>query len=278
MKNLTLLFSGLLILTGTLAFGQLNITAFYPHVDSLIQFPPPQESLAVMCQRKVGTLYVTLLRVRGQENLWIAAVTPRPEKNLHKKISLTVQFEGAHPSTGAISTWGYIFDRNGDGKIDYMALLGGAAPVKRDDFQPSFPYRGQPLTRADVGMIVGHAGLLFNHWADDNYDDTLDALIQIDMDPLRDWLQRHLVIRSTGSAERFDDVWGFPGRIDGDRDSVDHTERSVPYNPVGKTQPEEITGKSFHEKTLVLGMINHAFALCRLKPTSNAGAGERKSN
>ena len=194
MKQTFFVLSGILFLAGTAAYGQPNIVAFYPYVDSLIQFPPPQESLSVACQRKVGPLYVTLLRLNGYSNTWVAAVTQKPEKNLAKKISLSVQFENAHPSTGPVSTWGYVFDRNGDGKIDYMALLGGAAPVKRDDFKPDFPYRGKPMTKDDVGTIVSHAALLFNHWADDNYDDTLDAVIQADMDPLRDWLQRHLVL------------------------------------------------------------------------------------
>lgn len=278
MKKMTLFLSLLFIIMSTPLSGQHSIVAFYPHVDSLIQFPPPQESLRVACQKKVGSFYVTLLRAKGHANLWITVVTSKPEKDLAKKVSLTVQFDNAHPSVGAISAWGYIFDRNDDGKIDYMALLGGAAPVKSDDFPVDFPYRGKPLTRANVGMIVSHAALLFNHWADDNYDDTLDALVQVDMDPLRDWLQRHLMIRSTKFDGNFDDVWGFLGPIDSDRDSVDHTENGVPYNPVGKTQPEEITRKDFLEKTAVLQMINHAFKLCKLKPAVKSESGERKSN
>ena len=278
MKKMTLLIPLLFILTSTPSSGQHTVLAFYPHVDSLIQFPPLQDSLAVMCQKKIGRLYVTLVRIKGSENTWITVVTSRPEKDLAKKLSLTVQFDNAHPSVGAVSAWGYIFDRNGDGKIDYMALLGGAAPVKSDDFPVDFPYRGKPLTKANVGMIVSHAALLFNHWADDNHDDTLDALIQVDMDPLRDWMQRHLVIRSTAFDGRFDDVWGFLGKIGGDRDSVDRTEHGVPYNPVGKTQPEEITRKDFQEKTAVLQMINQAFKLCKLKPAVNTDTGERKSN
>ncbi len=134
------------------------------------------------------------------------------------------------------------------------------------------------MTKDDVGTIVSHAALLFNHWADDNYDDTLDAVIQADMDPLRDWLQRHLVIRSTRFDHRFDEVWGFLGQIAGDRDSVDHTELSVPYYPVGKTEPGQVTEKDFHEKTTVLGMINHAFRLCKLTPAPGAGTAKWKSN
>ncbi len=99
MKQTFFVLSGILFLAGTAAYGQPNIVAFYPYVDSLIQFPPPQESLSVACQRKVGPLYVTLLRLNGYSNTWVAAVTQKPEKNLAKKISLSVQFENAHPST-----------------------------------------------------------------------------------------------------------------------------------------------------------------------------------
>ena len=108
------------------------IVDWYPSVDSMTQFPPIDQELS-MVEKKVGKYYVTFVGVKGQSNVLIAAITLKPVKDV-KSISLIVDFDGIKPKMGEVSTWAYVYDRNRDGKVDYLALLTAAAAYEGDDF------------------------------------------------------------------------------------------------------------------------------------------------
>lgn len=254
------------ILRSSLNAQAFNLLWFYPHVDSVIRFPNAQYKLTIMCSKKINKRYVTFVGAKGSNKALLAAITLRPLTDVSDtSISLTVNFYGVTPIVGHVSTWAYIFDRNHDGKIDYMVLLAGAGPVKTDDVPENFPKRGQPLSRPNLEIYVSHCSLIFDHWADDNFDDTLDAVIHHDMDPLRDWVQRQIVVRSTNFDGKFDSVSTFrlqPGDLEGD--TLAYTSGWIPYYPIGKTTPDAITPKSFIEMTEYLHLVNQAATLCGL--------------
>src|SRR5258706_7948006 len=109
---------------------QSSILDFYPHADTVCQFPPIGKDLAIVCSKKISRRYVTFVGLQGDTRVLLAAVTLKPLPDPRKSISLSVEFEGINPNPGKTSTWGYVYDRNGDGAIDYLALVGGAAAYK----------------------------------------------------------------------------------------------------------------------------------------------------
>ena len=238
-----------------------NIIKFYPTADSVCQYPDLTKKLTAYCTQKIDNLYVTFIGYENQKNIFIGAITQKPIVDPGKEIFRIVDFVEARPKLGDITTWGYIFDRNNDGKIDYMALVEGAAAVKDEKLTYDYPTRGKRSTRKQLQYFVGHCKIIFNHWADDNYDGEIDAVVHIDMDPVRDWVERNIVARSTKFDDKFDDVWAF--RFDNifEHENIKHTASVIPYYPLGDN-PGTITHNMLLEKTQYLELFSRAAALC----------------
>lgn len=250
-------------LVPSLLFGQRNIVDFYRYADSLTQTPPLIGELKILGQKKLSDRYVTFIGYPQDKSVFIAAVTLQPIKKLNEELSLAVRFKKMIPDLGKISTWGYVFDRNHDGKIDYMALVGGAAPYKDSEFPADYPRRGEPLLNAQMEYYISHCRIAFDHWADDNYDGKLDAVIHIDMDPERDYVDRQIVARSTKFNGVFDDVWAFRGSDGVLPDSVPHTAAGVAYHPIQKP-PDFITQAMLDDKSGIMKLLNTALKQLKL--------------
>ncbi len=255
MKTILLVGLAVLLLAGTACSQKKSILEWYAIADSTASFPPVDEQLS-MASQKVDQWYVTFFGIKNQPKVLLAAITTSAITDV-KSISLSVQFNKIKPSAGKITTWGYVFDRNGDGKIDYMELLSGAAAYEGDEFPADFPEGRQPLNKEQQSYFIGHCKLIFEHWADDNYDGKFDAVVQNDLDPKRDLVMQQILVRSTTFTNIFDDVWGFRGNIRGDRDSVPHSEKRVPCRTIGKRN-DAITPKVFMEKNAILDLVNRA--------------------
>ncbi|MBI1804182.1 MAG: hypothetical protein HY033_05805 [Ignavibacteriae bacterium] len=266
MKTLSFIILCFVLFPGITFSQKNNIAEFYARVDSICEFPAVDKGLVIMCQKKLMKRYITFVGMKGDSVARIVAVTLKPITDVNKNISLVVDFQGITPTPGKISTWGYIFDRNGDGKVDYMALVGGAAPFKPLDFPDDYPKKREPLTHDQIEYLVSHAKTIFNQWADDNYDDTLDAVIHISMDPERDWVDHRLLVRSKSFDKKFDDVRAFWTNLEQQQVAVEHTPTSVSIYPVGKTIDEEITQNTLDEKTRIMQLINQAVRECKIKP------------
>lgn len=233
----------------------LNIVDWYPMADSMTQFPPTDQELS-MAEKKVDKYYITFVGIKNQPKVLIAAITAEPVTDV-KSLSLIVEFDGIKPKMGKVTTWGYIFDRNGDGKVDYIALLQAAAAYEGDDFPEDFPTGKGALNTKNQEYFIGHAKLVFDHWGDDNFDGKFDAVVVNDLDSLRDMVSRQIVIRSTAFNSSLDDVWTFRMNIKGDRETLPHSSKRVPYRTIGKGN-DAITATSFKEKNAILDLINRA--------------------
>jgi len=259
----------LLVLTGcSFLRGQddasQTLEGFYPTADSISEFPDASHELAVICQKKIEGRYVTFIGRKNENKIFMAAVTLKPIKDVNNEISRIVNFDGPRPNPGKITTWGYVFDRNNDGKIDYMALVGGAGAFEDRKMPPDYPRRGDRLSNAEMQYFIAHCKLIFNHWADDNFDGTLDAGVMAEGDSVRDFVQRRIVVRSTRFNKKFDDVWGFQGSLTPTTEHliVKYSPTRVPYFSAGRGK-SEITAATFEEKTAILQLLNRAAAACR---------------
>jgi hypothetical protein len=259
--------------------AQEDLINFYPVADTLCSHPEITQPIDTICQmqmpqytkKRAGNklvndttkFYVSFLGYKGQKKVFIAALTTKPIEHPNYDIMRIVDFDGTSPKLGKVTTWGYVFDRNNDGKIDYMALVDGAAAFKDDNIPPDFPVRDQNLTLPQLELFMSHCKIIFNHWADDNFDGKIDCVVHTDMDPVRDWVDRRLVIRSTKFDGTFDNAWSFRNYITDEPGKVEYSKTAVPYRPLGKLSGE-ITQKMMDEKTAILDLLNKAALKCDL--------------
>lgn len=241
---------------------QYPIEKYFSIADSVSSYPPAGEKLTILCQKKIDQYYVSFVGTEGGAKAMMAVVTAK-QFTEPDSISLTVAFNGYRPSTGKIPTWGYMFDRNSDGKIDYLALVSGAAAFKANDFPEQFPRRNEYMVQSQLEYFVNHCRLIFNHWADDNYDGSVDAAIHIDMDSTRDWVERRLLVRSKAFSRTFDDAWGVYERTSEEPHEIAFTDEKVPFHSLAN-QHDAITWKSMDDKSGVLQLLNRAVQACGL--------------
>ena len=109
---------------------------------------------------------------------------------------------------GDVLDWGYVFDRNADGMIDYLAFLVGAIPVRPEGFKGDLPKRGGRISADQINLYNQHARLVFTHIADDNFDGMVDGLVYGVREPDDIWIDRWVAARSD-SAGQVADPWYF---------------------------------------------------------------------
>jgi hypothetical protein len=232
-----------------------SMLEWYATADSMTQFPPIDEKLE-MVDKKIGKYYVTMVGIKEHPEVLLMAITLQKITDV-KSIELTVNFDGIKPKMGEVTTWAYVWDRNRDGKVDYIALLTAAAAYEGDDFPDNFPVGKGALNKEQQEYFVGHAKLVFDHWADDNFDGKFDAAIVNDLDPARDLVMRQIAVRSSKFNYSFDDVWAFRTRIDKDRELIPHSAKEVKYRPITHSGGT-INKSAFQEKDAILDLINQA--------------------
>ena len=241
--------------------AQPDIADFYPVADSATEHPPFRNELTTLCQVRVMERWVSFVGFKNTRTVLYVTFTLDSLADPVRDVSPTVGFDKSRPTLGKVSTWGYPFDRNRDGKIDYFALVGGAAPFEDEDFPPNYPKQNGQIMVHHVELFVAKCGIVFNHWADDNYDGMIDGVVQADMDPERNWVYRQILARSKKFDGRFDDVWAFRTDDSAFDDSVTYTPERVSYRPVGMP-PGSFGRKELDDKSAVLTLMNEAIAAC----------------
>ena len=236
---------------------------FFRHADSMTIHPSLDQQLAIIQQKKLGDNYVSFIGPKGTSIVLIAAVTVEKLTNPNL-ISRTVDFVKDRPTTGKIPTWGYVFDRNGDGKIDYLALVEGAAPYKNSTFPVDYPARKKRVDMAQMELFVNSCKLVFNHYADDNFDGKIDALVHIDLDPERDWVDRQIVARSTTFDDVFDVAWAFQGSMANVHEKIGITSTGILFHPLN-SPTGYLSKATLAARTGILSYLNASAAECKLK-------------
>jgi hypothetical protein len=257
----------LLFVMLTLAAGAAGLSAqpgivnFYETADSVTAHPPFRNELVTLCQVHLRDRWVSFVGFKTTKTVLYVTFTLDSLADPVADVSPIVGYEKARPVLGKVSTWGYAFDRNRDGKVDYLALVGGAAPFEDAEFPADFPKHNEPMLIGQVGLYLAKCRIIFNHWADDNYDGMIDATVLADMDSSRGWVYRQILARSTKFNGRFDDVTAFRRDASTFSDSVSFTPELVSYRPVG--MPAGAFGmKDLDDKSAVMGLINQAAGAC----------------
>src|SRR6185503_20999999 len=103
--------------------SQPNIVDFFPVADSVTEHPPFRTELMTLCQVRVQGRWVSFVGFKSSRTVLYATFTIDSLRDPVLDVSPVVDFVKARPVLGKVSTWGYPFDRNRDGKIDYFALV-----------------------------------------------------------------------------------------------------------------------------------------------------------
>ena len=241
--------------------AQPDIAEFYRAAYAVTNHPPFRAELTNLCQVRVLDRWVSFVGFKSTRTVLYLTFTLDSLGDPVGDVSPTVGFENARPSLGKVSTWGYPFDRNRDGKIDYVALVGGAAPYIDGDFPPNYPRNQEAMMIHHVELFIAKCRIVFNHWADDNYNGMIDAVVQADMGPDRSWINRQILARSKKFDGRFDDVWTFRTDTSSFVDTISYTPSGVSFRPVG-LPPGSFGWKELDDKSAILALMNEAITAC----------------
>ena len=188
-----------------------DIFAFYQTALAVAQTTHAQD-LTIICQKpqpdkifsKAGNMYVSFLGGRSKKVV-LAVFTKNPLNSL-SAVHLDRVQNGIE--------WMFVFDRNRDGKIDYILWPQGVLPFVDGTPPPGFPSRGTivHMTRQQGELIQRYAKMIFYHWADENFDGKLSAMVLEAWDPsglfaISGWQ----LIRSSGFDGILDQCWYFTG-------------------------------------------------------------------
>jgi len=250
-----------------------NIFSFYEKANAKTQSSPDESKLSILCEKQVGKKFVSFIGIENKKAL-IAAVTDEKVETLDQQIVLSARFTKELPSLpvhGKITDWSYVFDRNKDGKIDYIAQRLGLLPVKQKDFPTDFPTKGGLMRLENIKFYYKNSRLVFDHLADDNFDGKIDGVVLEVMDPNRDWIENWMVISSSRFDNMPDTCWYFRDSMKektGEcktsvRDSIKRFRTRRFENTSSPFTPDDFT-----ELSTKLSLLNEAAGMCGLTKDS----------
>ncbi len=231
---------------------------FYPAAYGETQAARPLRDYHIACTHTdPDGGYVTLLAKPGGRVVLGALSRGAPQ-------DVQSLFDFAH-NPEATRDWAYLWDRNGDGAVDYLAFYLGTEMVVTNGALPAdFPRGAHPrLNVAQLEFVLRHTHMTFYHAADDNFDGRVDAMVF----PLRDpelplWVKGFVALRSTRFDDRVEQDWEFSDRIDQRLGAAPRNARGyrVGLDPTrGESGREILT-----HWTRVLGRFNGAVRACGL--------------
>lgn len=197
-----------------------SLPFFYARAYALTQAPPAQSKLSIICQKKISNEapyfpnhFVNFVGVQKHKVL-LAAITKgklkNPQRNLYLRNRIVL---AGDKKTKTVWDWAYVFDRNGDGKIDYFAFLIGPMPVKPKDFPSDYPPTTNNAVMLSKKQLIFHLHnmkLVFAHVADENFDGKPDATVRPAFDAkYKTWVNGWVVLRDSKSSGTLDECWYF---------------------------------------------------------------------
>lgn len=251
-----------------------GLLAFYPRVLAFAAKPPAESALrAVADWRHEDGACVTLLAASAQKRALLALFTPDKIKNPEKGLYLTPRYivakdmkavaEGREPmvrtSAGNLVDWAYVFDRNRDGRADYLCHLVGPLPVEPDSFPADFPLGSGPLAGRQLDYMLDHQRYVFTHAADENFDGAIDALVVPVLDSDRPWVKSFAVILAPGGGTP-DSAWTFRGSVTEPTGALERARGGyIRHRVAGKEIA--ITSSNFEKWSDTLARVNAAAVL-----------------
>jgi hypothetical protein len=245
-----------------------------------------EKALVVLCQEAPAAE-----APKGYESLWVSFIGTAPSRVLlfaftkerfaspSEVVTLRPRYNPlptARFSKSATLDWGYVHDRDADGRVDYVAYLQNAHAVLPDPLPEGFPTArpGPDGTVKNVSKellyaVVDSAQMVFRHYADDDRDGKFDAMVIEEFDPdrpmfVKDWV----VYRPSKPGGPIDEAWAFRGDIRARR-------RAVERGPEGYLLPAEATGErrapvegQLAAASRWLQVVNHALERCRARNPS----------
>lgn len=99
---------------------------------------------------------------------------------------------------GATMDWGYIFDRNNDGRIDYLAYLESARAVRPAHYTGQLPPIIGSITGKAMKLAIANTHMVFWHSIDLQFDRKSTALIMPMVDRRTGWVDSTMLILKSG--------------------------------------------------------------------------------
>jgi hypothetical protein len=199
-----------------------GLIAFYPRVAARAAKPPAEKSLRVLYDwtHEDGS-HVSFVAI-GKKTSILVVLTKQKFKKPEEALFLSPRYvvakdmqavhAGKAPlvraTAGEVTDWAYAYDRNGDGRADYLCYLAGPMPVEGDSFPADFPTDAQGLTTPQLDYMLDHDRYIFTHVADEDFDGTVDAIVLYVRDPDRLWVKEFAAILAPGGGSP-DSSWTF---------------------------------------------------------------------
>lgn len=186
--------------------------AFFPKAYPVTQIPiTGLRELEIRCQKRVAMRYVSFVGF-GEGYIFLVVITKHefeaPAINL-----IDVAPDNVIPPGGTMD-WGYVFDRNHDGKVDYLAFLDGANLVVPDDWTGDLPDQSTTFTEETFKeLVLPNMKLLFWHLADDNFDGYHDGTAVSTRNVESGWIDGWIAARDTDFDGNYDSCNYFQGRF-----------------------------------------------------------------
>ena len=199
---------------GDVRAGPRPMLEYLPRVLELANDPPRESHLKISCQAHLNPedpdseSFASVLTVEGRKALLIASSPHRLEEPW-----LTMTLRGvfvpagvAHPTDRGTMDWAYVFDRNSDGRIDFLSYLVGPLwilPAGEDNA------RQLPPVTAGVEKDFFDANrdklrMAFWHLADDNFDGLHDGLVARIVDRETGWTSGWVVVTDADFDTHYD--------------------------------------------------------------------------
>jgi len=203
---------------GALTTGEVNalngINSFFLDVEKQSQSPPAEESLKKLCERRIEKdRYITFITVDGKRALMFALTSKQMGPASESVYLYTRYFKGNKPgmilrvsawNAGVTPDWAYIFDRNQDGNVDYIAYMDGPKPVAPVDSQQELPKITEHMKLGQYKLVIFNHLLAFWHVADDNHDSATDGLAMRAYNDDTGWSLGWMVLQSTKFNDKLD--------------------------------------------------------------------------
>ena len=284
--HITLLFALVMMGDARPLHPQSDALAFYSVAEATIAGPPAADSLRVVCTMEVRASdtpigangWFSFLAPRSDSSAWIAAFTARRMRRVPDAITTRRLFNPlptGKPSGSGTLDWAWIWDRNGDGRADYIAYLQNAMGVLPEPLPDSFPAPTRNpdgsfrLTQPFLYALIDAATMVFRHYADDDFDGRVDVAVVEEADLERPMFVRGWVVaRSSRHDGVVDHAWAFRHGIhDTTRVLTREADGTylIPDIPIDGPRTED-AAKRLARGTNLLAAINEVGARCARGP------------